>query len=94
MKDPRTVVKAAKLTEKASHLSGTQNKYSFVVDRNANKNDIKRAVEHLFKVVVTKVNTMNYAGKLKRQRTQKYGRTSSWKMAIVTLREGEKIELT
>ena len=94
MKDARTIVKSAKLTEKAAHLSATLNKYCFVVDQTANKNDIKRAVEQLFKVVVTKVNTMNYAGKLKRQRTVKYGRTASWKRAIVTLREGEKIELT
>lgn len=94
MKDARTIIKAAKLTEKASHLSGALNKYCFVVDRDANKNDIKRAVEQIFKVVVTKVNTMNCAGKQKRLRTAKYGRTSDWKRAIVTLRQGEKIELT
>lgn len=87
-------MKGAKLTEKAAHLSAAFNKYSFEVDRSANKNDIKRAVETLFKVHVTKVNVMNCTGKQKRQRTQKYGRTSDWKKAVVTLGAGEKIELT
>jgi large subunit ribosomal protein L23 len=70
-----------------------QNKYLFEVDRSANKIEIKRAVEDFFKVKVLKVHTMNYEGKLRRQRSFKYGRRNDWKRAIVTLRSGDKIEL-
>ena len=52
----------------------------------------RRAVEALFKVTVTDVNTMTYRGKRKRERTAKYGRRTHWKRAVVTLKEGEKIE--
>ncbi len=60
----------------------------------ANKIEIKQAVEELFNVNVTKVNTMNRQGKRKRERTSRYGRTSDWKRAVVTLKEGETIDLT
>ena len=55
---------------------------------------IKAAVEDLFGVNVEKVNTMRYLGKRKRERTAKYGKRSDWKRAVVTLKEGEKIDLT
>jgi large subunit ribosomal protein L23 len=55
--------------------------------------EIKRAVEALFDVSVTKVNTMNYEGKKKRQRTAKFGKRPDWKRAVVTLAADNKIDL-
>ncbi|NLK00821.1 MAG: 50S ribosomal protein L23 [Clostridia bacterium] len=69
-----------------------QNKYTFIVHRNANKVEIKKAVEELFDVKVEKVNTLNLVGKKKRM-GRYVGRTPNRKKAIVKLREGEKIEL-
>jgi large subunit ribosomal protein L23 len=82
------------LTEKGTRLSAEENKYLFKVDRNANKHEVKRAVEELFNVHVTKVNIMNRQGKRKRERTREFGKTSSWKRAVVTLQPGETIDLT
>ncbi len=80
------------LTEKMVNYKENENKYAFVVDKNANKIEIKRAVEKRFKVRVESVNTMNYSGKLKRQgRTE--GRRPAWKKAIVSLKEGDQIEI-
>jgi len=67
--------------------------YSFVVDRRANKFQIRKAVQELFKVGVTNVNTMMVRGKVKRGRTKMAGFTGNWKKAVVTLKEGESIEL-
>ena len=64
------------------------------MDGSANKIEIKQSVEKLFGVKVAKVNTMNRPGKNKRLRTMTYGKTSEWKRAVVTLKPGEKIELT
>ena len=66
------------------------NKYSFKVIRDANKIEIKKAVEELFKVKVERVNTMKCHPKVKRMGAHA-GYTSEWKKAIVTLKEGEKI---
>jgi large subunit ribosomal protein L23 len=79
------------ITEKNTNLMA-YNKYSFEVDRNANKTQIKRAIEEIFKVSVTKVHTMNMRGKLRR-RGMRFGYTADWKKAIVTLAEGDRIEL-
>lgn len=68
------------------------NKYSFEVDRYATKPQIKRAIENIFNVNVTKVHTMNVRGK-KRRRGREFGYTRDWKKAIVTLAEGDRIEL-
>ncbi len=68
------------------------NKYSFEVDRNATKLQIKRAIEEIFNVRVTAVHTMNVRGKLRR-RGRQYGYTPDWKKAIVTLAEGDRIDL-
>ncbi len=68
------------------------NKYSFEVDRFATKPQIKRAIETIFNVNVTKVHTMNVRGK-KRRRGREFGYTRDWKKAIVTLAEGDRIEL-
>ncbi|HXG47124.1 MAG TPA: 50S ribosomal protein L23 [Methylomirabilota bacterium] len=88
------IVKTARLTEKGTRQSEKLNQYTLVVDRRANKVQIKKAVEELFKVKVTRVNTMNVIGKLRRQRTAAAGKDPDWKKAIVTLKEGDKIVLT
>ena len=92
MKDSYTIIKSLLLTEKGTEL-GMLNKYLFSVDRRANKIEIKRAVEDIYKVKVTNVNTLIVSGKAKRVRYQE-GKTSEWKKALVTLREGEKIDIT
>jgi len=68
------------------------NKYFFQVAQTANKQQIKQAIEEVFNVAVVNVHTMNVRGKLRR-RGQKLGYTSDWKKAIVTLAEGDRIEL-
>lgn len=94
MKHPQSIIQRLTVTEKGSRLSEAENKYLFKVHPGSNKNEIKGAVEQLFKVKVTKVNTLNRDGKTKRDRRGKMGTTSSWKRAIVTLKDGDKIELT
>jgi len=79
------------ITEKNTNLMA-YNKYSFEVDRGASKPQIKRAVEEIFNVTVINVHTMNIRGKMRR-RGMKIGYTSDWKKAIVTLVEGDRIEL-
>ena len=81
------------LTEKATLLSEKLSKYTFRVAPTANKLEIKREVEQLFKKTVVSVNTANYAGKKKRERRADYGRKPHWKKAIVTLKAGEKLDL-
>ena len=93
MKDPYSVVRTVRITEKATAQTEASNQYQVVVDKRANKLDVKRAVEHLFKVKVVRVNTMHVRGKARRERTMQFGRTPGWKKAIVTLKEGDKIEL-
>lgn len=93
MNEPHDIIQRASLTEKASLLGEKQNKYVFRVSTRANKIQIKRAVEQLFQKKVVGVNTANYHGKKKRERTANYGRRAHWKKAIVTLKEGDKIEL-
>ena len=92
MRDPRTIVRKLQVTEKGT-LLGEQNKYLVEVATEANKVEIRNAVESLFKVKVTKVNTMNYNGKVKRMRTGQAGRRPSWKRAVLTLAEGNSIDL-
>lgn len=79
------------LTEKAAELRENNNQVVFEVARSANKIEIKRAVEHLFKVKVVQVNTMLYRGKMRRM-GRRYAKLQNWKKAIVTLREGDQIE--
>ncbi len=93
MSDAKDIVRSVQLTEKGTRLMETANKYFMVVDQRANKIQIKQAVEELFKVSVKKVNTMNYIGKKKRERSMQYGRRAAWKRAVVTLKEGDKIEV-
>ena len=92
MKNALDAVRGLHITEKGSMLAG-QNKYLFKVDPSANKLEIKRAIEDFFKVKVVKVNTMNYDGKKRRQRSVRYGKKPDWKRAVVTLKDGDKIDL-
>lgn len=92
MRDARQVVKRALITEKGSVLREQANQYSFEVDAEANKIEIKRAVEAIFKVKVKDVRTQMMHGKVKRLgRSQ--GRRPDWKRAIVTLAADQTIEL-
>jgi large subunit ribosomal protein L23 len=79
------------ITEKISNLQDTQRKVAFVVSPEANKIEIKRAIEQRFKVKVEKVATANFMGKIKRM-GKFSGRRTDFKKAVVTLREGSKIE--
>lgn len=84
------VIRSILGTEKSSRLE-PQNKYLLLVDVNANKLQIRRAVEEVYKVKVSGVNTFVYKGKLKRVRRQE-GRTPDTKKAVVTLKQGQKLE--
>ena len=88
------IIKTARLTEKGTRQGAKYNQFTLVADRRANKLEIKRAVEELFKVKVVRVNTLNVRGKARRKRTAQAGRDESWKKAIVTLKAGDKIILT
>jgi len=93
MNDHFDLIQTASLTEKSSLLSEKLNKYVFRVAPRANKIQIKAAIEKLFNKKVVAVNTCNYAGKKKRERSANFGRKAHWKKAIVTLKAGEKIDL-
>ncbi|MDR2936095.1 MAG: 50S ribosomal protein L23 [Rikenellaceae bacterium] len=83
------------LTEKMTIQGEKLNRYGFVVDPRANKLQIKSAVEAMYGVVVTEVNTANYAGKFKSRYTKSgllTGRSNNFKKATVTLKEGDKID--
>jgi large subunit ribosomal protein L23 len=79
------------ITEKNTNLM-QQNKYSFEVAKQASKPEIGAAIEEIFNVKVTSVATMNVRGKMRR-RGMRYGYTSSWKKAIVTLAAGDTIDV-
>lgn len=91
MLHPYQVVVRPLITEKATILAG-DGKYAFEVDRRANKRQIQEAVETAFSVRVMKVNTMNVRGKSRRT-GRRYTRTRDWKKAIVTLAEGDTIQI-
>ena len=93
MKEPFDIIRTIRLTEKSTILTDKGNKYVFEVNPAANKLEIKAAVESLFQKKVVSVNTANYAGKKKRERRADFGRRAHWKKAIVTLKEGEKLDL-
>jgi len=92
MKDPRSVVRKALITEKGTVLRELRRQYYFEVARDANKIEIQRAVEAIFSVKVSQVRTMQVRGKVKRQGRWS-GRRPNWKKAIVTLQPDQKIEL-
>lgn len=90
----RIIVKPV-ITEKMSESSEKLNNYAFIVNPKANKLEIRKAVEEMYGVTVTSVNTMNYAGKAKSRFTKtgvQNGRTNSFKKAIVKVAEGDTID--
>lgn len=90
--NPLAVLVRPLITEKATRLSG-ENKYSFEVQRVANKMQIKEAVEKGFDVKVLNVHVMNMKGKPKRIRGNRIKLSPSWKKAVVTLHPDDKLEL-
>jgi len=92
--NPFEVIKTVRLTEKGTRQAEKYNQYTIVADPRANKTQIRQAVQELFKVKVTRVNTLNVRGKHRRLRTLQAGKAPNWKKAIVTLKEGDKIVLT
>ena len=93
MKDPRDVIIRPVVSEKSYGLLD-DGVYTFIVDPGANKTEIRQAVESIFNVEVTNVNTLNRKGKRKRMRRQaSFGRRPDTKRAIVTLKAGDRIDL-
>jgi large subunit ribosomal protein L23 len=91
MKEPQQIIKRPLITEKSTRQKEKGNQIAFVVDPRANKIQVRQAVEKLFKVKVKAVRTLNLKGKRKRM-GRFFGWQSDWKKAIVTLKEGERIE--
>ena len=90
-KDPREVIIRPIITEHSYDMM-EHNVYTFEVAKDANKIEVRQAIEAIFGVKVTKVNTLNVKPKPKRVRYQK-GLTRSWKKAMVTLAEGDEIAI-
>jgi len=90
VRDPRTIIRRPYITEKSNNLKEASNQYAFVVDRRANKVEVKWAVEKLFRVNVLDVKTMVMKGKPKRMGRFE-GRRPNWKKALVKLKEGDTI---
>lgn len=88
MRIPHDIIIKPIITEKSMEDMAL-GKYTFMVDKRANKSEVKKAIEKIFDVKVEKVNTMNMLGKIKRQGMNK-GRRPSWKKAIVKLTEDSK----
>jgi len=92
MKTEFDVIQSPLITEKFTMVLAPLRQYLFMVGRHANKAEIKKAIEKIYKVKVDKVRTITVRGKKKRVRAQ-YGYTASWKKAMVTLKEGYTIEV-
>jgi large subunit ribosomal protein L23 len=91
MKDTQRVIRRPMVTEKSTRQKEEGRQYVFEVHRDANKIEIQSAVERLFKVTVLQVRTSNVMGKVKRL-GRRYGKRPDWKKAIVTLKEGDRID--
>jgi large subunit ribosomal protein L23 len=93
MKNPWSIIIRPVITERSTNLSEREEpQYAFRVNINANKREIRRAIEQCFNVKVKQVNTQRIKGKLKRVRFQE-GKRPDWKKAIVTLQKGDHIDL-
>ncbi len=92
MKDPRDVILAPVVSEKSYDLIEDRNTYTFIVDRRANKTEIRQAVQQIFDVDVRNVNTMNRSGKYKRTGWV-VGKRRNTKRALVTLAPGDTIDI-
>ena len=92
MKDLSKVIRRPLVTEQGAVMRELHNQYYFEVNPAANKMEIRQAVEHFFGVKVIQVRTMNYRGKVKRM-GRFSGKRADWKKAVVTLGEGDSIDL-
>jgi large subunit ribosomal protein L23 len=90
--DAHQVIIKPIISEKSYNLAEAEGWYTFKVDKRANKHQISQAVEEVFDVTVTKVNTLNVKSKPRRQGMIR-GRTPRWKKAMVRLAEGDRIEM-
>ncbi len=88
--DTRQIVKQVLTTEKSTIMRDKEGKYAFLVDRHANKHQIKAAIEKIFRVHVASVQTVIMPGKVKRLGRFE-GKTPTWKKAVIKLKSGEKI---
>ncbi|MDH4161064.1 MAG: 50S ribosomal protein L23 [Nitrospirota bacterium] len=86
------IIRVPRITEKGTRLKEQSNVLTFEVRNDANKVQVRKAIEGIFKVKVLDVTTVNVAGKLKRMGMRE-GRRSDWKKAYVTLKPGEKIDI-
>ena len=91
MKEAQKIIRRPLITEKSTRQKEEGRQYAFEVDRDANKIEIQSAVERLFKVTVLQVRTSNVLGKVKRL-GRRYGKRPDWKKAIITLKEGDRID--
>ena len=91
MRDPRSVILRPVITEKSTGQQYEHNHYTFEVARDANKHEIKHAVQELFDVHVSNVRTSIQRGKWRRRRFV-YGKRPNWKKAVVAVAPGETIE--
>ncbi len=91
MKEPQKIIRRPLITEKSTRQKEEGGQYAFEVHRDANKIEIQSAIERLFKVKVLQVRTSNVMGKMKRL-GRKYGKRPDWKKAIITLKEGDRID--
>lgn len=95
MKTAHDIIKKPVITEKANLIQERHNQYAFEVDRFANKQQIKQAIEELFGVTVQSIRVMNVRGKRRRMgiRVRRVGFTARWKKAVVTLPPDQQIDL-
>jgi large subunit ribosomal protein L23 len=91
MKEAQKIIRRPLITEKSTRQKEEGRQYVFEVHRDANKIEIQSAVEQLFKVTVLQVRTSNVLGKVKRL-GRRYGKRPDWKKAIITLKEGDRID--
>lgn len=92
MKDPRDIILKPHISEKSMSEIEKSNTYTFKVALNANKTEVKKAIEEIFKVKVLKVSTSRMPGKVKRMGVF-VGTTPAWKKAMVRLADGDRIEI-
>jgi large subunit ribosomal protein L23 len=92
MRDPRQIIIRPVVTERSTELADDRGKYTFIVHPSANKIEIKNAVQSLFEVKVKAVRTANFRGKVRRVGRSE-GKKAAFKKAVVTLAEGERIDV-
>jgi len=92
MLDDYNIINRPLITEQGMHFANTKGAYTFEVNKNANKTQIKNAIEKIYGVKVNKVRTANQKGK-QRRRGRNYGETASWKKAVVFLKPDYHIDL-